>query len=78
MTVNSCVPYHAVAESELGSEGSWYNGTETEDARLGGYSFVGTRQSEMKRGKGQERVDLLGGNWVTEIDGGVGLRIIPP
>ena len=45
-----------VTESDAGSDGPWYYGTETGDARVGKLSCVGTRRLARERGKGDERV----------------------
>ena len=65
-----------VAESDLGSEGPQYSGTDTGDTQVVKLSCVGTRRPEREIGKGHERADppdghrVVGGN-----DGAVPRRI---
>ena len=65
-----------VTESDSGSEGYWYAGTETGDARLGELSCVGTRRSEREREKGQYRLAPPGGHQVAGRNGRAVLRSI--
>ena len=62
-----------IADSDAGSDGPWYDGMETRDARVGKLSFVGTWRLLGERGKGHELVYPPGGHRVLGGKGGSGM-----